>query len=456
MKDMTLSEVTESSSDVRLRLRPIRRSNQISELTEISCTQNAVSIPASSGENTIEALLQRTNTALDRIIEIRESLEPLVDFRQFQTRTSGRNRNHRRRYSVTTESSGAQIQDNRTHKSDTNLLQSCPDIFVNPNPQFSHPSSHSSNESFPIFHRSFDSRDSADDATVSTEQSVLDESDEMQFDQNDSKEGSCSEASESERCSTLSTTEDFDVEKERSRRLDRIQVQVYENLPREFFHILGRFLVSTIEVKLQHSRFSFYKEAFTGAECICQLIVNGFASDQPTAIRYGNVLIKLGFIEHVTHMDDQLQRDHFYRFSKQLQSSQNMAKDPESGTRHKSIDTCNQEEEPSSEEYDLSQASDKVYALLSGKVVQILQRVLHRVLERKNKLLYYKGFAGCFIAAEGVELFQNLGIADNMVDAILIKQALLNKNLIQPVASNLRVFQHRCVFYRLTTLELDC
>nr|CCA20805.1 conserved hypothetical protein [Albugo laibachii Nc14] len=457
MKDMTLSGVAEMNSNVPLR--PIRRFNHVLNAPDNLCPpnwdQNAHGTSPSSAENTIQALLQRTNIALNRIIEIRESLEPLVDFRQFQARTAERSRNHRRRHSATTDRSGTRIPSDRAHKSDTDLLQSCPEIFTHSNAQYLHTSLRSSTESFPIFARSFDSRDSADDATVSTEQSILDESDEMHFAQNDVKGNSSSEASDSDRGSSSSSTEGFDVEKERVRRLDHMQVAVYEELPEEFFQVLGRFLASTVEVRMRHSRFSFYKDAFSGAECMCQLIVNGFASDQPMAIRYGNVLMKLGLIEHVTHTDEQLHRDHFYRFSKHLHGSQHIERDHEAGSGQV-IDACTQEQDQSSEEYNISEASDMAYSLLSDKVLRILQRVIHCVLERKNKLLYYKGYAGCFIAAEGVDLLQNLGIAGNLVDAILIKQALLDRNLIEPVSSNSRAFQNKCVFYHLTTLELDC
>eukprot|EP00644_Phytophthora_capsici_P010515 jgi/Phyca11/548850/estExt2_Genewise1Plus.C_PHYCAscaffold_300243 len=157
------------------------------------------------------------------------------------------------------------------------------------------------------------------------------------------------------------------------------------------------------------------------------MLVSGFAEDHQTATRYGNVLVRLGFIEHVSRTDDQLHnsKDNFYRFTK-------------------STDVV---------DYDFATATDEVHALVTEETLQVLAKVLHKVFERKNKLLFYKGFVGCFLGAEAVNVIREMRIATTLIDAVLIGQALLDEGLIEPIATTVSTFQDKYVFYRLTKIS---
>ncbi|EEY56991.1 uncharacterized protein PITG_10542 [Phytophthora infestans T30-4] len=118
--------------------------------------------------------------------------------------------------------------------------------------------------------------------------------------------------------------------------------------------------------------------------------------------KYGNVIVGLGFIEHVSRTDDQLHnsKDNFYRFTKVL-------------------------------EYDDS-AESRSIALATEEALNVLAKVLHKVFERKNKLLFYKGFIACIVDAEAVNVIR---IAITHIDAVLIGQVLLDEGLIEPIAT---------------------
>ncbi|KAI9992252.1 hypothetical protein PInf_017637 [Phytophthora infestans] len=127
--------------------------------------------------------------------------------------------------------------------------------------------------------------------------------------------------------------------------------------------------------------------------------------------KYGNVIVGLGFIEHVSRTDDQLHnsKDNFYRFTKVLEyddSAESFASD--TATRRRAI------------------------ALATEEALNVLAKVLHKVFERKNKLLFYKGFIACIVDAEAVNVIR---IAITHIDAVLIGQVLLDEGLIEPIAT---------------------
>ncbi|POM65130.1 LOW QUALITY PROTEIN: Hypothetical protein PHPALM_19207 [Phytophthora palmivora] len=264
--------------------------------------------------------------------------------------------------------------------------------------------------------------------------------------------------------SSISTVGDLAPLKEaRLDRLKSINISFHEGLPKEFFQSLCRFLNTALEVKTRHSRFNFYKETFTGGDAVREMLVSGFAEDHQTATRYGNVLVRLGFIEHVSRTDDQLHnsKDNFYRFTKVLEyddPSEAFASDTAT-RRRASINANNYRESVLSNEstdmvdYDFATATDEVHALVTEEALQVLAKVLHKVFERKNKLLFYKGFVGCFLGAEAVNVIREMRIATTLIDAVLIGQALLDEGLIEPIATTVSTFQDKYVFYRLTKIS---
>ncbi|CAI5746693.1 unnamed protein product [Peronospora destructor] len=264
----------------------------------------------------------------------------------------------------------------------------------------------------------------------------------------------------------LETTEDGDIFNDDPAsnwiRLKSINISFHEGLPKEFFHSLCRFLNSALEVKTRHSRFNFYKDAFTGGDAVREMVTSGFAEDHTTATRYGNVLVRLGFIEHVSRTDDQLHnsKDNFYRFTKVLDyedTSEAFALDTAT-RRRTSINANNYRESVLSNEsaelveYDFATATDEVYALVTEEMLHVLAKVLYKMFERKNKLLFYKGFVGCFLGAEGVNVIREMRIATTLIDAVLIGQALLDEGLIEPIAATVSSFHDKYVFYRLTKI----
>ncbi|KAF4149423.1 hypothetical protein GN958_ATG01395 [Phytophthora infestans] len=71
-------------------------------------------------------------------------------------------------------------------------------------------------------------------------------------------------------------------------------------------------------------------------------------------------------------------------------------------------------------------------ALATEEALNVLAKVLHKVFERKNKLLFYKGFIACIVDAEAVNVIR---IAITHIDAVLIGQVLLDEGLIEPIAT---------------------
>ncbi|KAG7396927.1 hypothetical protein PHYBOEH_001532 [Phytophthora boehmeriae] len=408
-----------------------------------------------ASQDEIRALLARTTQALDKIVSIRESMEDLVDFKQFDKKP--------RSSRPSRVSSGA---------------VEVPDHPVRSTPASSYGSTEASSLSDDLLgDRSTNSTTNSsssleDDGESARRRSLLrsqstDPDEERARENNDSDEEDDNfgeDPTTSSIVSSISTDGEVTPLKEaRQDRLNNLNISFHEGLPKEFFQALCRFLNSALEVKTRHSRFNFYKEAFTGGDTVREMLLSGFADDRQTAMRYGNVLVRLGYIEHVSRTDDQLHntKDNFYRFTKVLEyddTSESFASD--TATRRRASINANNyresvlsNESTESVEYDFAMATDEVHALVTVETLQVLAKVLHKVFERKNKLLFYKGFVGCFLGAEAVNVIREMRIATTLVDAVLIGQALLDEGLIEPIATTVTTFQDKYVFYRLTKIS---
>lgn len=428
-----------------------------------------------ASQDEIRALLQRTTTALDKIVRIRESMEPFVDFKQFEKPPRGSSASSTATARLSSSRGSHERLSHRSHgpparmSSGPVLLQQ---DHTRTTPASSYGSATASSSSEDPLGRSTNSThsslgdDDASDARThesprrgveNVENSNSDDLDDERESGNDTFDDSDSSLS------TMSTTDVPPLKEARLERLKTIEIAFHEGLPKEFFQALARFLYATIEVKTRHSRFNFYKDAFTGGDAVKELVVNGFAEDQSTAQRYGNVLVRLGYIEHVSRTDDQLHnsKDNFYRFTKALEYDDGdyLAGSPSSAHSRMSITASNYRESVLSREssgpveYDFSTASDDVHALVTDEVLQILSRVLLKVFERKNKLLFYKGFVGCFLGAEAVNVIRELRIATSLIDAVLVGQSLLDDGIVEPIATSVTTFQDKYVFYRLTKVR---
>ncbi|GMF43676.1 unnamed protein product [Phytophthora fragariaefolia] len=404
-----------------------------------------------TSQDEIRALLARTTQALDKIVSIRESMEELVDFKQFEKKAQRPSRPSR------VSSSIAELGEHAARST----------------PASSYRSTEASSLSEDLV-----GTDRSTNSTTNSSTSVDDDGehdvDRVREDLMDSKRSGSDELEDAHTfnddptshsiASSISTVDDLAPLKEaRLDRLKSINISFHEGLPKEFFQALCRFLNSALEVKTRHSRFNFYKEAFTGGDAVREMLLSGFAEDHQTATRYGNVLVRLGFIEHVSRTDDQLHnsKDNFYRFTKMLDyddASEAFASDTAT-RRRTSINANNYRESVLSNEssdmveYDFASATDEVHALVTEEALHVLAKVLHKVFERKNKLLFYKGFVGCFLGAEAVNVMREMRIATSLIDAVLIGQALLDEGLIEPIAATVSTFQDKYVFYRLTKIS---
>ncbi|KAE9010156.1 hypothetical protein PF005_g11030 [Phytophthora fragariae] len=399
-----------------------------------------------TSQDEIRALLARTTQALDKIVSIRESMEDLVDFKQFEKKAQRPSRPSR------VSSSIAELGGENARSTPASSYRSTEGSSLSEDPLGTDRSTNSTTNS---------SASVVDDSEHDVDR---DREDLMDSKRSDTEDQELEEAEEGDTfnvdptnhslASSISTVEDLAPLKEaRLERLKTINISFHEGLPKEFFQSLCRFLNSALEVKTRHSRFNFYKEAFTGGDAVREMLISGFADDHQTATRYGNVLVRLGFIEHVSRTDDQLHnsKDNFYRFTKVLDyddTSEAFASDVAT-RRRASINANNYRESVLSNEssdmvdYDFATATDEVHALVTEEALQVLAKVLHKVFERKNKLLFYKGFVGCFLGAEAVNVMREMRIATSLIDAVLIGQALLDEGLIEPIATTVSTFQDK-------------
>ncbi|TYZ68922.1 hypothetical protein PybrP1_009102 [[Pythium] brassicae (nom. inval.)] len=442
--------------------------------------------PRASSQAQIRSLLDRTNAALDKIVRIRESMEPFVDFKQFEKPPRGSSAGSRASHERGTTrmsrlSSGPTLLD-QPRTTSTSSYGSTEASLSSEDPlgrstNSTHSSSSSSlGEDDAAEHASSSAQrqPSPASASVSSARAATETHDVADMDADADADDDDEEEEERESgndtfddsdssLSGISGTELSPLKEARLERLKTIEIAFHEGLPKEFFQVLARFLFSTIEVKTRHSRFNFYKDTFTGSDAIKQMVLNGFAEDQPTALRLGSVLVRLGYIEHVSRTDDQLHssKDNFYRFTKALEYDDGdyLAGSPGGSHARASITAANYRESVLSREsagvveYDFAAASDDVHALVTDEVLQIFARVLLKVFERKNKLLFYKGFVGCFLGAEAVNVIRELRIAGSLLDAVLVGQALVDEGVVEPIATTVPTFQDKYVFYRLTKMR---
>ncbi|CAI5703157.1 hypothetical protein KXD40_003878 [Peronospora effusa] len=418
-----------------------------------------------SSQDEIRALLARTTQALDKIVSIRESMEDLVDFKQFDRKTQRLSRPSR------VSSSIAELGENPTRSTPSSSYGSTEASSLSEDNLAMDRSTNSTINSSSSLEedREYDvDRDREDETNGHLSLNRLDSGGEQhELEMETTEDGNLYDddpASSSSIASSISMVGDLAPLKEaRLERLKSINISFHEGLPKEFFQSLCRFLNSALEVKTRHSRFNFYKDAFTGGDAVREMLTSGFAEDHPTATRYGNVLVRLGFIEHVSRTDDQLHnsKDNFYRFTKVLDyedTSEAFASDTAT-RRRTSINANNYRESVLSNEsadlveYDFATATDEVHALVTEETLHVLAKVLYKMFERKNKLLFYKGFVGCFLGAEAVNVIREMRIATTLIDAVLIGQALLDEGLIEPIAATVSFFQDKYVFYRLTKIS---
>lgn len=495
-RDTTIMGASFAGSSSGLRLEPIKHAAHNNSHPSSSFEfGGGMTRQRRSSQDEIRALLQRTTTALDKIVRIRESMEEFVDFKQFEKPPRRQSR---------ALSQDQQQQGTTNHPAPISRLSSGPIIMqehTRTTPASSYGSTVASSSSEDPMGRSTnsmhssssslneeDSADNTEDTRSGSSDSNADEGHLQQVTQPQAQAQQAPQVEEEEddddderesgndtfdddgdslgSDSSMSTTELSPLKEARLERLKNIEIAFHEGLPKEFFVAVTRFLFSTIEVKTRHSRFNFYKDSFTGSDAIKEMIVNGFAEDQSTAQRFGNVLVRLGFIEHVSRMDDQLHnsKDNFYRFTKALEYDEGDYLTLGGGgggspQERMSITATNYRESVLSREssghveYDFATATDEAHALATEEVLQIFSRVLLKVFERKNKLLFYKGFVGCFLGAEAVNVIRELRLAASLIDAVLLGQCLLDEGIIEPIATTVTTFQDKYIFYRLTKVH---
>ncbi|KAG1711027.1 hypothetical protein DVH05_013745 [Phytophthora capsici] len=414
-----------------------------------------------TSQDEIRALLARTTQALDKIVSIRESMEEFVDFKQFEKKAQRPSRPSRVSSSIAELGEHPARSTPASSYGSTEASSLSEDTIVTD--RSTNSTTHSSTSNEDDGEHDVD-RDRDDNRHLRTKSTDPDEQRERELEEAEEGDTFDEDPTTSSIVSSISTVDDIAPLKEaRLDRLKSINISFHEGLPREFFQSLCRFLNTALEVKTRHSRFNFYKETFTGGDAVREMLVSGFAEDHQTATRYGNVLVRLGFIEHVSRTDDQLHnsKDNFYRFTKVLEyddTSEAFASDTAT-RRRTSINANNYRESVLSNEstdvvdYDFATATDEVHALVTEETLHVLAKVLHKVFERKNKLLFYKGFVGCFLGAEAVNVIREMRVATTLIDAVLIGQALLDEGLIEPIATTVSTFQDKYVFYRLTKIS---
>ncbi|KAL4087326.1 hypothetical protein PRIC1_013220 [Phytophthora ramorum] len=419
-----------------------------------------------TSQDEIRALLARTTQALDKIVSIRESMEDVVDFKQFEKKSQRPSRPSR------VSSSIAELGEHPSRSTPASSYGSTEASSLSEDTLAADRSTNSTTKSSSSIEDDDEhdvDRDREEEGNLHLLRSKSTDPDEQRDLELEMAEGGDTfddDPTSSSIASSISTVGEMaPLQEARLDRLKSINISFHEGLPKEFFQSLCRFLNTALEVKTRHSRFNFYKEAFTGGDAVREMLVSGFAEDHQTATRYGNVLVRLGFIEHVSRTDDQLHnsKDNFYRFTKVLEyddPSEAFASDTAT-RRRASINANNYRESVLSNEstelvdYDFATATDEVHALVTEETLQVLAKVLHKVFERKNKLLFYKGFVGCFLGAEAVNVIREMRIATTLIDAVLIGQALLDEGLIEPIATTVTTFQDKYVFYRLTKISLS-
>lgn len=431
--------------------------------------------PRRTSEDEIRALLARTTEALDKIVKIRESMEEYIDFSTYSTdktvrvkKRPGSSRSSSNSSQRTVSSTGSMGKDHDIDPARSTPASSYGSTDVS---SLSDDRSSVAIASEGRLTGSSHTRGShrlpptspARDTTTSTSSSAslppVAPDNISTYEATENDEDDDDDDLDSSISGSMSMTP---FKEARLERLKDLEIAYNEGMPREFFHAVCRFLHASLEVKTRHSRFNFYKDTFLGSDAVRQLIFNGYAEDQPTAIRYGNVLVKLGLIEHVSRTDDQLHnsKDNFYRFTKAMRySSQEETSGATDFATRLSINANNYRDSVLTHEsmanvkYEFDEASDEVHCLVTDEALVIIARVLHRVFERKNKLLFYKGHVGCFLGAEAVNVMRELRIATAHIDAVFIGQCLLEEGLIEPIATTLTSFQDKYVFYRLTKMR---
>ena len=76
----------------------------------------------------------------------------------------------------------------------------------------------------------------------------------------------------------------------------------------------GKQLENKLEIKDRKKRMKSYKKCFVGKECVKVIINLNFATDQQSAVEFGNKLLQNRIIEHVNGQQTFKNKDIFYRF----------------------------------------------------------------------------------------------------------------------------------------------
>ncbi|OQR90023.1 cell division cycle 2, cofactor of APC complex [Thraustotheca clavata] len=240
---------------------------------------------------------------------------------------------------------------------------------------------------------------------------------------------------------------------ERLLRMQNIKVTFQNGLPQDFYKAIGRFLKTILEVKRRFHKLKPMKDCFLGSDAVGALMFYGFAIDENEAILIGNVLLKLGYIEDCSsHPSATIHNrsDAYYRFSKVLDVVEAPDDQQVDIPAYRESIVAAETDAPL-DKYSFADASDEMHALISEESLAILSRVMHHVLEKKNKLLFHKGHVGCFMGGEMVAALREMKVANSTIDAVLIGQCMFEDQLIVPIDPKTTSFQNRSTMFRLVS-----
>lgn len=245
-------------------------------------------------------------------------------------------------------------------------------------------------------------------------------------------------------------------------RLSRLSILTFEGLPQAFFHSIARHLKQNLKLKDRRvGTFSKTKlrNCFSTGEANALLLQNGFATTGENAQSLVRGLVHFQCIENLGH---KIKDDDIYGF---LETFEFMPKTDDHVSRRSSVLSISASmfresmllRNSNLETYPLNNATDDTHALLNTPSLAIIAVALQKTLERRNKLLFHKGKLGCFLGSEAVAGLQRLRLAESLIDAILIAQALVDEGHIVPFTEpegEHVVFQNHYVLYRLAKLHL--
>ena len=191
--------------------------------------------------------------------------------------------------------------------------------------------------------------------------------------------------------------------------------------------ILGFRLYTNLDIKDRKWKLKTYKSCFLGNECVDWLVENNICLTRSEAIKKGVRLVRAEYMMHVERKHDFEDSPYFYKFINPLHQFRNVS------SKYGAVIQSRKQSESTSESKD--------YLLMT------VARKCRNGFKIKDRTYRFKKYKQCFVGEQAVTWMCQNGVAGGRSEAVELGQMMIDKGIIQHVATQGMGFRDGKKFY---------